>query len=617
MSNAEKFNNALLSEAIIDPAIVTYNRIEPRPRAGKFERSLRAEVRDAMWMLARQWQVGELRGEDAARATQVRVSMETAELTRVARRNGVAEAYDASIPLEAFVEAEPAPVDLRLRLEMGHYWLRLLRQFNVSHGIDSIFRGAYPVTMPPFPTPPNADAPQAALFADHETWQWYAAAQGRAVDGALFYSDLLSGRRAADVVHDGAAIPALEAPHVDEAQAAFMIWAASVFFDPPGSAWSPSNLEYQFACSAPRPNAEGKQDVLLADEYPGGSLDWYSFDRSADAAARLDEPEGVIVDDDVVKTETFTMLPAPVTFAGMPNPRWWEFEDSRTDFGAIRPGKTDIAKLLLVEFGLLFGNDWLMVPYRVSVASICRVQSLIIEDTFGQRTLIRPAAQTGKDWQLFTISVRGRPGEVDARLFIPPAAPILQESKPIESVVFTRDEMSNVVWAIESVVPNDRGGGMDGYEAALEVRRLLEAIGAGTNPVPPAPPVETDALILYRLATGVPENWIPFVPVRRSPPSSEVDLRRARIPRLLAGLNPTSVRPRGEVLRPVPLPAAYYVFEHEVPRGGAMVKRTYQRVRWYDGNTYVWLGRRKQMGRGESSSGLRFDQIEDSPTPGA
>lgn len=576
MFNAETFNKALLTEAIKDPAVVTYNRIEPRPRSAKFERSLRAEVRDALWMLARQWQVGEFKGEDAARATQVRVSMETSQLTRVSRRNNPAEAYDASIPLEAFVEAEPAPIDLRVRLEMGQHWLRLLRQFNVSTTAGAIFRGAYPITMPPFPPAPNADAPHAAPYADPETWQWYAASAGRAVDGAALYGDLLGGVRAADVQHNGQTIPALEAPQVDNAQAAFMAWASSMFYDPPDTAWSPSNLEYQFACSAPRPGVPGEQDVLLADEYPGGSLDWYSFDRHTDPAARLNEPEGVV-----------------------------------------SPDKTDIAKLLLIEFGLLFGNDWLMVPYRVPVGSICRVKSLIIEDTFGQRTLIHPAAQTGKDWQLFTLSVRGKPGEVDARLFIPPAAPLLQESKPIERVVFTRDEMSNVVWAIESVVPDDRGGGMDGYEAALEVRRLLEAIGAGTNPVPPAPPVETDAQILYRLATGVPENWIPFIPMRRNPPSPEIDLRRARMPRMIAGLNPTSVRPRGDVLRPAPLPAAYYVFEYEVPRAGVVVKRTYQRARWYDGKTYVWLGWRKQTGRGESSSGLRFDQIESKPRSGA
>jgi hypothetical protein len=40
------------------------------------------------------------------------------------------------------------------------------------------------------------------------------------------------------------------------------------------------------------------------------------------------------------------------------------------------------------------------------------------------------------------------------------------------------------------------------------------------------------------------------------------------------------------------------------------VTRAYQLARWIDGGTYLWLGRRKTVGRGEGSSGLRFDTTE-------
>ena len=46
----------LLLEAYREPAITAYNRLEARPRAHDFTRSLRAEVRDALWMITRQWQ---------------------------------------------------------------------------------------------------------------------------------------------------------------------------------------------------------------------------------------------------------------------------------------------------------------------------------------------------------------------------------------------------------------------------------------------------------------------------------------------------------------------------------------------------------------------------------
>ena len=38
-------------------------------------------------------------------------------------------------------------------------------------------------------------------------------------------------------------------------------------------------------------------------------------------------------------------------------------------------------------------------------------------------------------------------------------------------------------------------------------------------------------------------------------------------------------------------------------------------ARWLDGRSVLWLGQRKQVGRGEGSSGLRFDRIDDPSEP--
>jgi hypothetical protein len=40
------------------------------------------------------------------------------------------------------------------------------------------------------------------------------------------------------------------------------------------------------------------------------------------------------------------------------------------------------------------------------------------------------------------------------------------------------------------------------------------------------------------------------------------------------------------------------------------VRRLYQAARGVDGARLLWLGRRKDIGRGEGSSGLRFDAAE-------
>jgi hypothetical protein len=42
-----------------------------------------------------------------------------------------------------------------------------------------------------------------------------------------------------------------------------------------------------------------------------------------------------------------------------------------------------------------------------------------------------------------------------------------------------------------------------------------------------------------------------------------------------------------------------------------VVRRGYQGARWSDGRLVVWSTHRKSVGRGEGSSGLRFDALQE------
>ena len=53
------------------------------------------------------------------------------------------------------------------------------------------------------------------------------------------------------------------------------------------------------------------------------------------------------------------------------------------------------------------------------------------------------------------------------------------------------------------------------------------------------------------------------------------------------------------------------IFEEEIPREGIRVARHYQLARWQNGATHLWIGRKKMIGRGEGSSGLKFDRFKD------
>lgn len=120
--------------------------------------------------------------------------------------------------------------------------------------------------------------------------------------------------------------------------------------------------------------------------------------------------------------------------------------------------------------------------------------------------------------------------------------------------------------------------------------------------------------------SSVPENWIPMIPVHVAGDNRETQLQRAAMLRIIEcdpNLNPpppVPVRPRTTLLRhglDQEEASGYLLHEEEVPRAGARVTQSFQRTRWRDGRVLVWLGVRKQTGRGEGSSGLAFDRIVD------
>ena len=108
------------------PTIVKWNRLEARPRTENFDRALKAEVRDALWMLTKQWQMGEFQGDDAGSPVFSKIHMAQSRLNKYeAGENGV-QPFEEEVPLEAKVEQRPFPfsngnqkMSLDLRLLMG------------------------------------------------------------------------------------------------------------------------------------------------------------------------------------------------------------------------------------------------------------------------------------------------------------------------------------------------------------------------------------------------------------------------------------------------------------------------------------------------------------------
>lgn len=575
-------------------SLTTWQRLESLPRSDDLRQSLRAEIADPLWLLARQRQFGELRGEDAGSPVQVRLGAQSARISRLHRGPATGGAAgravdidDASIPLEVAVERESlrdGEVDGGLGAQAGLHFLRLLRVHRATPMVDR-YAEHYAFAAEDLP---GDDGPTATLRSR---------VVGRVPDGRRLFTDLDAARGgAAELAALPAepAIPAAQASKVLAAANDFLAWWEALISEPGDEdpAWQTNHLEHAFAVQADLPDG---RVVLHADEYQGGHLDWHAF--RASGTPDLGPP----ATQRPARHVTRTVLPTPVTYGGMPADRFWEIEDGSVRFGDLATGRTDLARLLLAEFALSFGNDWFVVPIDLPVGSVCRIEDLEVTDTFGETTTVDRSTNRGSEapWRLFELSAGGGPRRVSELLFLPPALSQTAVSPPVENVGLMRDEMANVVWGVERTVQGASGTPIDRYEEHQERMATRQEVEVDFG----------DAQLLYRLNTEVPYHWHPFVPVRSAgvaPTAGVIQLERRPLVRVLADGTSIAPEPQGRILTAEdPL----RVEEEEIQRRGTEVLRTFQLARWTDGRYHLWAGRHRKVGRGEGSSGLRFDIV--------
>jgi hypothetical protein len=575
------------------PTITQGVTFSPKACGNNLDDGFQARVHDPLWLLARQWQFGEFLGEDAGSAARVRIDSEQLPLTRYRAGSGQATGYTATdTPLEALVEREAlgavATRSLQLVADAGLHFLRLL----VVNGA-SAHQGAYRTRYKYEPLPASEvddwDADSLALRR---------LLTGRGLDGARLYADLAAALGANGTgtgpLPPLPVIPAADESKVRTAARTWLQWVVAQDFSVPtnASAWDPERMEYRFSVAARNSTHEA---ILLAPEYLGGRLDWDTF--VAHSGSTLGGTP-------LVRTSTQNLLPTPVAYHGMPYARLWAFEDGRVNLGAVDGGNPDLAVLVLLDFALVYGNDWFLAPLQIEVGALSRVTALVVRDSFGNDQSIlhyRQVDGAAGAWRMFAITPQEAAADTDlirrSMLLAPVVGATLEES-PTEDVLFLRDEMANTAWAVERVVPGRAGRPLDRYE---QTHRDDSAPGEG----------EAGGIVLadlrYRLGTSVPEYWIPFLPQQENVAGRLIlRLRRAGMPR--GGPADEIVEPIGTLLQPgQPLT----LYGEEVPREGVRVTRAAQHTRWINGQTVLWMGARKIPGRGGGSSGLRFDSIKE------
>jgi hypothetical protein len=581
------------------PSITTWTRLEPQPRDASMERSLQAQVRDPLWMLARQWQVGEFLGADAGSPVQATLGAETQTVTtyRPGTNDSATVVLDPKLPIEVHVERETAVLKLRGSVQLGMYFESLVRQSGIAapDTVIAAFRQSFPIAAN---LPDPTYAPVSAV-------RFRSLMAGRTTDGEALYISA-AAVQASQV--PPVPLPAeANNPGMPAVLATFVAYRASLFSEPQNdSAWVDNQLQYEFALGSPAPN----QNLLLnAPDFRGGHLDWYSF------SLQNDSPNPVFTANPAHVTPIdFNFFPNHVTFRGVHDPRWWVFEDSVTDFGQLDAEHVDLAKLLVMEFALVYGGNWFWVPVPIPVSApagppawnLSRITTLVVTDTFGIRTLIRPSEQTVVNagetpWSMYKLSGHGTRSDF---LLMAPTLGVVDDADALEEVLFLRDDMAAMAWAVEHQLQGDLDAPVDAHEAYLE--RLK------SNPPPPPPLAAAGGpKVYYTLEVPVPEYWIPMVPVQTA--QGTLYLRRGTM-EIPTSQGPIFVKARALILDPG---QPFFVADRVVSQAGRQADRYFRRTRSSDGTTYLWMGRKSGAGRGMGWSGLRFDVVQDMQQPAA
>jgi hypothetical protein len=537
----------------------TWIRLHPEPVDDTLATSVQARIHDPLWMLGRQWQFGELRHDAGATPIDVRIEGTSAPLVRF--RGGAASATGASVavkpvatPLETLVEREAVQEsgreNLRLRIESGLNLLRMLRAAALGDRVP------FWIQQSPFVLPDGAPL-------DDETREWLELVDGRVPDGGK----LAAASRAR--LAPGGSTPPIDATETSVLRS-WLSWASARFEAPAGGppTWDPTHMEYGFSVAGLGATGEVQ---LTAPEYVEGRLDWYNFEHATGSLGVTGQAQ----------PRRSYRIPAPLDFAGMPNPRFWTFEDPSVRFDILdvlaRPdADPSPATLMVLDFALSYSDDWFLVPMTLDAWTIFEATAVAVTDVFGDVTLANPP--DGR-WNLFRLDTTASPPGL-SHVYLAAGPVQAVEGLPLEEVHFLPDEVANVAWAIERVVPESLGRG----------RTVPEP--------PPAPPSNIPPGLVWTLTPPAPPgNWFPLLP--------------ADIGRLALGVlwSARDQRPGGRLLTELRA-SRQALHQEEVPAEGAQVTRRWQSARGIDGSLHFWIGRSKTPRRTDIAPAIRFDVVE-------
>ncbi len=619
------------------------HRLETRTRLYDVTDALRFRVHDPLWMLSRQWQMGEFRGNDAGTAMSVLAWVRKMKPQKYAlgKDGKLGVITSQNRPMEPLVEEIDREITPQVRVESAVYFMDMLEEAaNITAAekkalVESFVRHPKLALDEAGLSMPRSSVEESGIAAFTESRntrlvRFKAACAGKIFDGYKLYQQ----QKPDAIVSD----PAL-AYKLTELLKAYRSWFGSRYCPNRGAqttTWDTSSLGYHFT-------AENDLGVYTAEDYAGGRLSWYSFD--------LEKRKSGTTHGSVYAVKT---LPTLASYPGAPNKRLWQFEDQKVFMGN-STGMQAKGNIAFLQYATMYGNDWMLFPLKTEVGTCVEIDSIHVYDSFGVRVVVKgwagkddgPAATFGQQWQMFSTAPVNQesPAEASAgELLFPPVLSRTLEGAPIEEVSFLRDEMANMLWGVETRLDDGCGSSLDASLLASDVQQHIDEkyqdeVERARISISKDDDGKTvvkssrEAEYKYSLMNSVPLNWIPFVPQHIKTDQEkklyqgflggrEVAFRRGVMPCYVVSEGQKGsyypVRPQSSILKPKRVrvngkmgDTPLFIDEEQIQGVGTLIVKNCQRARWIGGKTYTWMGYSKQIKHTQGVSGLEFDTLTD------
>lgn len=610
--------------------------LRTRARSTEIAKALEMKVYDPLWMLARQWQMGEFQGNDAATAVSV--------MCKVKQHPMSPDYHEYDEPFEYTVERTSPEVTPYMRVESAMHYFKMLQKAVSKDELKrrmTELRGQYPIDMEFVRCGVDSESVKDFAWNSNTSLKSFSNAFSRvAFDGVALYGDLSSGKATAPLAEEYCKW--FEKRYAVSGQDA----KSSV-----SSKWNNRSMGYDASMGISQGSLESK-------DYHGGRLTWYSFDAAVDnrneiiggiLRALVNRKSALPAPQAENASEEIYALPTLASYPGAPSKRLWQFEDHKVYLGNSSEKEQAQGNIILMQYASMYSNDWMLVPLQTRLGRYIEVEELKVWDTFGGKPrTVKGSDNTlysDKTWGMFNISPSSPSDKASLKgLLMPPVFADTLEGKPVEEVQFLRDEMANMVWGVETVLPDGTGKTLDAQEYSQGVADYIKEYNEkqyesklyqqtnGRLTVAKKSlreEIEVDSTRLhdykYTIQSKVPLNWIPFLPQRFNDPEGsnrETILRRGKMPcfvydpsktasdhllavRPVSSLIRTEMKEDGNRKKEVP----FYVNEEEVLQTGIKIVKNYQRARWFDGKVFYWMGTSRQLSKMDANSGLVFDKL--------